>query len=64
MSQDTRLTNENQIALLNTNNETLEIQIKHTICNGIKNMKHLRDQSHKNMQDLNTENYERNQSSK
>lgn len=64
MSQDTRLTNENQIALLNTNNETLEIQIKHTIYNGIKNMKHLRDQSHKNMQDLNTENYERNQSSK
>lgn len=64
MSRDTRLTNENQIALLNTNNETLEIQIKHTIYNGIKNMKHLRDQSHKNMQDLNTENYERNQSSK
>ena len=64
MSQDTRLTNENQIALLNTNNETLEIQIKHTIYNSIKNMKHLRDQSHKNMQDLNTENYERNQSSK
>ena len=64
MSQDTRLTNENQIPLLNTNNETLEIQIKHTIYNGIKNMKHLRDQSHKNMQDLNTENYERNQSSK
>lgn len=64
MSQDMRLTNENPIALLNTNNKTLEIQIKHTIYNGIKNMKHLRDQSHKNMQDLNTENYERNQSSK